>query len=249
MSVFKDEVYDDMDDLTKLIEPFEYIVNTELSLFPDEIELTPEMFISSVSNQWGENYLNLSLEVAVVNRAGELNLSNIAREVHQRGRFASDMFEFRWELDEEDGKITYDASAGTFSGGRLFLVKKKIAVEDSDIEKRMEQYIYNAIDNGFFGAKEVIKGNINEIAMLFGAKKAREERAWRNKVRQLALHFASLVKERKLVIKDFDLFKRFVTWIILYIKNGNLPAMSNITKLKIMMRSGNPIYSIQEEQV
>jgi hypothetical protein len=249
MSVFKDDVYDEMDDLTKLIEPFEYAVNTELSLYPDEFELTAEMLIPAISGSWGENYMSHALEAAVANKASELELKNISREIMSRGRFVTDMFEFKWEVDEEDGKIVFNASTGVITGGRLFVAKKKVAVEDSDIEKRMEQYIYNAIDNGFFGAKEVIKGNLNEIATLFGAKKAREQRSWRNKVRELALHFAALVKDRKLVIKDFDLFKRFASWIIAYIKNGSLPAMSNIARLKIMMRSGNPIYSIKEEPV
>lgn len=249
MSVFKDEVYEDMDDLTRLIEPFEYEVNTDLSLFPDEFDVSIDMILPGICNGWSEQYFSQELGNVVGDMATRLCLNSLTKEISSRSEFVRDMFEFRWELDEEDGDIVIDVANNTMSGGKLFIAKKKIAVEDTDIEKKMASYIYETINYSFDSARDVNKKNINQIADLFGATKARQERAWRNKIRCLAIFFRDLVKERKLLIKDFSLFKRFVKWIIMYVKNGNLPAMSNIARLKIMMRSGNPIYSIKEESV
>jgi hypothetical protein len=248
MDVFKDEVYEEMDDISKLIEPFEYSINNELAQFPDEFEITADKLNQSLDNGYHEHFMQDNLENIVRRVASDMSLNVLSKEIRTNWGFVREMFEIQARTDEE-GRIIYNAVTGEISGGKLFVVKRKIAVEDREIENKMAEYAYHTLSSAFNSASEVNKKNLNVIAELFGATEARQERSWRKKATKLGSHYRKLVREQKLVVKDFELFKRFINWNILYIKNGNLPAMSNITKLKIMMRSGKPIYSVKEEQV
>jgi hypothetical protein len=238
MDAFKDEVYENMDDISKLVEPFEYSVNNDLSQFPDEIELDTSMLKSIISYEsWSESWgQNLSFFVRA--KSDSLGLQSLSKEIgFNNSNFVHSMFIF---FDFENNIIT---------GGKIFLRKKKIAVEDNDIESVLNATIVKTFDNNFFGACDVNKKRLNEIAEMFGAKQARKERSWRKKTEELRNHFQEIVKNKNLVIKDVELFKRFLNWNVMYIKDGKLPAMANLARIKIMMRNGMPIYSIKEEQV
>jgi hypothetical protein len=249
MDTFKDEVYENMDDISKIVEPFEYILNNELAQFPDEIEVDKTILNSVVMSPYASEYMNEDISIFVRRKANALKLESLAKEVLNNYNFIATMFEFVTEPDVEDGDLYFNASTGEITGGKIFLRKKKIAIEDVDIEKTMENLVATVFQANFKVAKDVNKSRFNEIAEMFGAKEARKERAWSKKNNRLIAHFKSMVTNKKLVIKDVELFKRFLNWNVLYIKNGSLPAMANIARLKIMMRNGLPIYSIKEEQV
>lgn len=249
MDHFKDEVYENMDDISKMIEPFEFQLNNELAQFPDEFELTPIEMESIIawSGGWGEGYYE-SLDTLIKNRASKLNLESIRKEINSN-RNAHQMFDLVVEPDIEGVNLTYDLVTRQIEGGKIFIRKKIIALEDSAIESKMASHLHNKFSEYFIYASTVNKKRLNEIADMFGAKKAREERSWHKKVYELRKHFAAMIIDKKLPIKDFELYTRFVIWVINYIKDGSLPAMANIAKLKIMLRNGLPIYSMKEEGI
>ena len=247
-NTFVDEVYENMDDISKIVEPFEYELNNELAQFPDEIEIDKDIMYSILTHAYSEYSMGMNLHQILRGRASKLNLWKLSRELGNSYTFCTNMFELIVEKQHEDDEMEFDASTGEITGGRMFIRKKKIAVEDNDIEFAMFNHL-TTIKNSFNSAREVNKSRLNEIADMFGAKESRKERSWFRKLNRLITHIQSLVQDRKLIIKDFELFKRFVNWIVLYIKDGKLPALANLAKLKIMMRNCAPIYSIKEEPV
>ena len=249
MDHFKDEVYENMDDISKMIEPFEFQLNNELSVFPDEIELTSKDMESIIvySSGWSEGF-HESLDTLIKNQASKLNLETLRKEIASN-RSAHSMFEIIVDLDEEGCRLSYDFERRLIIGGKIFIRKKIVALEDSAIEVKMVNHIYYKFNEYFTSANTVNKKRLNEIAEMFGAKKAREERAWNKKVNALRTHFSAMITDKKLPIKDFELFTRFIIWNINYIKDGSLPAMANVAKMKIMLRNGLPIYSMKEEPV
>jgi hypothetical protein len=202
-----------------------------------------------LANSYNIEYLSDSLDSIITTLASKLNLLSLLKEIRNSNNLVRKMFEFAVELDEEDGVCYYYALTQQVTGGKIFIRKKNVGIEDKDIELAMIQACRSMLYNSFSFSKDVSKPRLNELADMFGAVEARKERSWSKKLSKLSGHYQKLIEERKLVIKDVELFKRFLNWNVLYIKHGKLPAMANIAKLKIMMRNGAPIYSIKEEQV
>lgn len=247
---FVDEVYESMDDISKLIEPFEFKANTELAEFPDEVEITPDRLYELACRSGGYYFESWSTGVnsLVYENARRLNLEAIVSETLNNSNFTTKIFEIVTVPDLEDGVITFDTVTKTISGGKVILRKKSLIVEDADIESRMITILVQRFNSEIFSPSCMDKKRLNEVANLFGAKEACKERAWKPKIDQLRIYYTKMIDEKRLPIKDMELFKRFVEWNINYIKHGNLPSFANITRLKIMLKSGLPIYSVKEDE-
>jgi len=246
MNIFQDKVYEEMDEITQMIEPFESKINVELSKFPDEF-LVEEEFLSAMVMfnfrrvSYGSIYEDL--RKIVERKASQMGLNFLAETARTNRNFMEEFF--RLEVSED---TVYDAELNKLYG-EVKVVKIKIGYEDKDLNEIMEAYLTNEFSKCFFSPGTVNNGRTNEILDLFNVKEGLAERKSLVKIRYLRNRYIDLIKDRGLNIKDIELFKRFVQWNLLYIRNGSLPALSNITKIKIMMRKGQPIYSIKEDIV
>lgn len=241
--MFKDKVYEELDDISKLVEPFQSGINEELALFPDEIEITNDMILNLHSKDWG--WSTFRVGDIISEKAKELNLKTIEREYHEISR---EFFEIKVENLEEGEEVTINFETGIMSH-RLLIVKAKIGYDDNELEKQARYKIINTLRRNLSSNKVVNKSRINEISDLYGAYDVRKDRTYRGKVRKLCKHLEELMDDRKLDIKDLGLCERFANWIILYVRDGNLPALNNVTRIKIMMHEDRPIYSIEERDV
>lgn len=235
--MFKDKVYEEMDDISKMIEPYQYSVNEELSQFPDEIEVKFELLDTS----WG---LNVREVVRV--EASNLGLKELANKSYDIG---PEFFEFKI-LDEfgeelEETKLNFRDRVLL---DKIVMRKKKIAYEDSDLEKMAKSSLRASLESVYGSYSNYSASRLNEIADLFNANEVMKERSIRRKFYRLRTHFDSLFDSKKLDIRDVGLSSRLGSWIVLYIKDGNLAALNNITRLKIMTHQNKPIYSMEEKE-
>jgi hypothetical protein len=247
MNIFQDKVFDEMDEITQMIEPFESKINVELAQFPDEFLLEEEFFetfLSYNSRRLGYNgKIYEDLRKIVERKATSLNLNFLA----ETARLNRDFMEQFFKLEVSEDTI-YDAETNKLYG-EIKIIKVKIGYEDRDLEAIMENYLSTEFSRVFRSPGAINNGRTNEILELFNVKDGMAERKSMYKIRFLRNKYIDIIKDRSLNIRDIELFKRFVKWNILYIANGSLPALSNITKIKIMMRRGQPIYSINEDIV
>lgn len=245
MELFKDKTFEEMDEISQMIEPFEFKLNEELSQFPDEFTLSEEFIAALVDyncRRLAYDYtIHEDLRTLVSRKASDLGLQNLSEKARLDRQFISDFFDL--EVSED---ASFNAHTNTLTG-EIKVIKKKIAYDDQDIEKLMKEHITQRFNNEFYFSSEINKPRINEILDLFGVTAGLSERKGLLKIEKLKDHFIQLIEDRSLIIKDMDLLKRFVDWNVKYIKDGSLPAFSNITKIKIMMRKGQPIYSIKED--
>ena len=244
IDLFRDKAYEELDDISQIVEPYQYGVNNDLALFPEEIILDSN-FIKNELEKEGSNrsYLNFSLASIVISLISDLNLNNLRNEIRYSYRVV-DMF---FDLQVSDG-ATFNASTNELIG-EIKIVKKKLAYEDKEIQALMMTYLKNKFSDMSYKPSRISKSRLNEICDLFNSTEALQDRSASGKLSYLFDKYKELISNRSLNIRDVDLFKRFVDWNYMYIVNGSLPAMSNITKIKIMMRSGLPIYSLKEEVI
>jgi hypothetical protein len=238
--MFRDLVYEEMDDISKMIEPFEYNINNEMANFPDQIEITINDVLRTYNSRWG--WEDLSAITIVEKKAEELGLTNLAK-MHSYD--LRKMFKFKIEDLGDDEEISIDLENNTLSH-KVFIVKEKFAFEEDELDKKVKGEIENIFRRGFNRAKYVNKSRMNEVAGIFGAKEVRSERGYRGKVHKLKKRINDLINDRTLNIKDYDLNIKFARWIVSYVRDGDLKAIRNLTTIKVMMHENKPIYSIQE---
>lgn len=240
--MFKDKVYEDLDDISRLVEPFQSKINEELAQFPDELEITKEMVLET-SSEWGWNSIRTSSLIS--QEAFKLGLTEVQTKAYD---IARKFFKIEVRDHEEGEQVTIDFKTGEMSH-KIFMVKTKLGYDDTELEKIARHNIVRTIKHNLSNNKSVNKPRLNEIADLFNAHEVKSDRSYKGKVRKFCKHLELLMDDRKLDIKDLELCARFGNWIALYVTNGNLPALNNITRIKIMMHENRPIYSIEERAV
>jgi hypothetical protein len=236
--MFKDKVYEEMDDISKMIEPYQYSLNEDLSKFPDEVQITAEYLDSPYG---------LSVRDVVRSEAQKLGLIELINRSYE---VSNEFFEFKIvdELGDNVDETSFDIKTG-YIRDKVFMFKKKIAYEDSDIEKIVKSSLLASLDSNYSRHSDLNISRINEVADLFNATNVKQNRSVRKKMYSLKLGFSRLVDSKKLDIRDVGLAQRLGKWIILYIKDGNLAALNNVTRLKIMTHQNKPIYSMEEKAV
>lgn len=242
--MFKDKVYEEMDEISRMFEPFQFSLNDELAQLPDRIEVLPEQVLNSDGYSSG---ITTTTTTIVKNLAREMNLLQIIDKMRllQNNEF----FKFEVETDLAEGEyVTLDGTTMKLSH-KIFVVKNKIAFDEQELEKMRKEYILGSIRRNFERSRDVNKPRFNEIADIYGAEIVKSERSFRGKVSEFANHIERLIDDKTLDIRDMDLCHKFVKWIVYYVKNGNLAALNNLTRIKIITHEKRPIYSIEEKEI
>lgn len=231
-NLFKDKTWDDFDEITQMFEPYVFSLNEALSKMPDEFDVDPKIFIE-------DNII--SIDRLVTRKVVELGLDISATNLLTGIDFYNEFFTFSLAIDES---ATLDGHTLTLDKPIKVVKKDKIAYEDKEIDEIMISYVKNHLYR-LSGAKRLNIKALNELVDLFNVKPKSNTK--HSKISALYSKYEELLEDKTLNIRDVDLFFRFVDWNVKVIRHGNLPAMANITKIKIMMRSEIPIYSIKEE--
>lgn len=242
--MFNDKVYDELDDISKLVEPYNSEFNNIISQYPDEIEIHPSVFKGAFSGGWGFSSVRVETILDVV--AKNLNLPKLTRASSYDSR-VDNFFEFEIKDLEEYETPTFNFETDHMSH-TIILKKVKLGLDDQELSKLAKNNILNAISGNLHNNRSVNKPRLNEIAELFGAQEAKSDRSYRGKVKKLCKRLEQLIDDQKLDIRDIELCKKFGQWVVKYVKDGNLPALNNVTRIKIMMHKNRPIYSIEERK-
>lgn len=242
--MFRDKTYEELDDISKLVEPYKCKLNEQLAEFPNEFEITEDMIMSAWDDYWG--WSSISINKLISDKFKELELEDLTQshtffDVRQ-------FFEIQVKDKAEGDNVMIDVKNNKLSH-KLHIVKFKLAYEDTELEKIGTDAIIQTIKNSLNSAKVVNKVRLNELADLYGADAVKRNRSFNGKVRFFCKHLISLIEDNKLEIRDIELCKKFGEWIVMYVRDGNLPALNNLTRIKIMMHEDRPIYSIEERSV
>lgn len=239
--MFKDKVYEGLDDISLLVEPFQSEFNEEIIQMPERIEVTTDNILSQYSH-WG---ISISMPQIVRDTARNLGLKQVEEDSWD---ISTQFYTFKAD-DLEDGETAeYDLENNNLSH-KMYAYKHKQCYTDEELTKIAKTKMKNIIRRRLDSSRLVNKPRMNEIADLFNADVVRSEGSYRSKVRKLITHLECMIDERKLEIKNFELYLKLAKWICLYISEGSLPALNNLTRIKIMTHQDRPIYSIEEKEV
>jgi hypothetical protein len=221
MSFFDDEVYENLDWLSQATMPLVFSGNKILSDLPDKIEVN----MRNVD-------LNSFLYVSEILHGFNIGHGSIATSIME-------CYVFKSEGEEIDPiKDIYPT---------VWLEKIKKDFSEKDIINYVRSHIIQHHTD-----KKADIGRINEILDLIDYKHTehtvnlRTSRSARKKMSGVFRRLHEIFSKNEWQVRDADLMISFVGWINQYILDGNLAALTNITKLKIMTHKNQPIYSIKE---
>jgi hypothetical protein len=232
LSFFKDKEYEEMDWLNLAIEEPVFSLNDILVSMPDEVEVTPE-FIENLD--WHTIDKSDLLKYAVDNA-----------KTWSKYRYSLvRAYEFKMTEDEV---VTFNFETGVLSHP-ISLVKTTKLFEGEELMDIVAGMACKVIQEGLGSYYNIDNKRANEILDLINPNsKVRSTRSASRKISGLKQELKAVILQDKWRIRNLDIFIKAAEWITEYIKSGNLAAITNFNKLKVMTRinGGAPIYSMEE---
>ena len=243
---FKDSVFEGLDDISQLVEPFQCRFNEELHKLPDRIEVDYSMLMKMISpSRYGDGFNSISIREILAHNTRDISINWEVVNPHLKSFFKlivddGDAEEKRWEchIDLERKRLSHP----------LTLIKDSAGYTDEELYDRMTDNLRQQCRQQLRRASQLYKANINEIAEVFDIEGVHKFRGLADKRNTLVTGLIEQFEERRINIRNFELGLRFADWIVHYIVNGNAAAIKNLTLFKVMMLNGKPIYSIDNEE-
>lgn len=235
MGVFDDKKFEELDWISQATEPIDSEMNEVLALIPDEVIIDFPTYRKIVEER------SYSID---------LHIDNFILYVLQKYAYNVELSYFQkrtlrscFKIEMADD-IYLDYERETITGEI-----KAIKVASTMDEKILEEMLgYEGIETvGQMYIDNASLGRANEIMELLGgcgeALRTRSERKKRNMLKNRLM---ALFKNNEWKIKDTTLANKVGFWIRDYIRYGNLAALSNFCRLKVMTHKEQPIYSMEE---
>jgi hypothetical protein len=231
MGVFDDKKYDELDWISKAVEPLESHITAIFGSMPDEYVFTFEDMNNLVDTA-GHNVYASEMVEFVCKKMGLIF-------TYEEKNFISGFFK-----SEVAPGTVIDYAKGTLSGS-IALRKTCEVIEDAKliqsfgIKGREAISALNTLDG-----KEA-SDRLKEIAELIACKEKLSGRM-ASKVREVGSRYTEIVQNNEWNIRSSILADKVGLWIHKYVKHGDLSALCNLTKLKVMTHKKLPIYSVEE---
>jgi len=233
--MFEDKIFDGLDDISKMMEPYTYSINDILSNMPQELTVTYDEICELIQRQSDR----FNIRAADILR---LKFRDSSEEI------LDNLMEFNnFYGIETSESLSIDFETSSING-ILKTVKIKNGYTEDELALKIKNKIIESIRNAMYSPSSFNKTNANELADLFDIKKVSSERGARAK-RELMVAGFNKILEEKLHIRDVDLAIRVARWIKKFLQDGNLGAINNLCKMKILSHKERAIYSIEDEVI
>ena len=226
MSFFQDETYEKMDWLSQAISPFIFSANDVLAKMPDVIELSEKKLMAHLNLLYSTR-----LDVYDLLRS---HLSDSRLDYSSRMMLAR---QYQFQCDHKQFTLSLDNDIQ--NDIKVCLVKQNHVIPDSEIIEHILAQI------SFNNRKTDSAKAVNDMLELLDNKE-KFGNSVKMKKRQIVHLYQKIVRENTWQIRNADLLVNAWNWIDNYVTKGNLAALANITKLKVMTHKNQPIYSMKE---
>lgn len=228
---FSDKKYENLDWISQAVEPWEWSVLDNLRQLPETIEITAADISANYDSYYGFAWTKMLL--TMLSGDHSLNDSDL-----------TDYIKGLYKVEIETGTVV-DFTDGTLSNP-IRLVKQKPTLSDEECLKFAASTVYANGGSFAYDLRDSEQyARAGEILDLIGANMT-HARGHRNRRHALDAALRSVFAEDKWRIRSMPLVEKIGTWVRDYIRNGDISAMANFAKLKVMTHAGKPLYSIVE---
>lgn len=246
MGVFVDKKYENLDWISAATEPMESVLNDVLGLLPDSYDISYDTYREIIGESWTTSIgvtgavRLIAKKIAAIDPDQQKIMSKISSfSWHQTNKLMS-CFQFQVE-----GNPIMDCTQQIIYGGTLKVIKVVNTLDEKILGDLLGKGGIDVVKGHYLNTSEISR--TNEIMELLGScEEGLKTRSLRTKKRVLVNRLQNLFKNNEWNIKDTELADKVGSWIIDYIYKGDLSALSNFCRLKVMTHKGNPIYSMEE---
>lgn len=231
-NLFTDKEYEDMEWLSKAIEPYIFYVNELLAKLPDQYDLT----IDDLLSQSGDYYNSVSKTATIDSLLKDLGINKNTLDSSNRDGLLS-CFVLQVEPD-----TTINLAEKTIHGA-VRLVKTKAAIDDEEIRDIFSHKFQSILWENTHG--ETLS-RLNELMDLLGIHVSRKSRSANKKINAICEFMGQILKDDVWKIRNEQLVLNLAKWMADFLSTGNLASLANITRLKCMTYNQHPLYSMQE---
>jgi len=231
MGVFDDKRYDQLDWVSQAVQPIETPLSALLEKLPESVRIDFDLIRSS-------------------DPAGNLNRDTLVESMMRK--FGSQVFTWKerdllfdcFEFNQVSEELILNLEDQTLTG-ELYLIKTKCVLDEDEIKNVMGEYGREQL--GRIQAYNMDQTRANEMLdLLEKSEAAMASRSGKVKKQAMLNRLSEIFKTNEWKVKSTDLANNISIWIKNYIETGDLAALSNITRLKVMTYKESPIYSIEE---
>jgi hypothetical protein len=242
MGVFDDKKFEELDWISQATEPIDSELNELLEKLPDELAIDFNTYMKLIGDRtYG---IDMSLDTVIHSLLQQTPSNEF--DVDKLSYNHRDQLKKCFKFEASTNNLTINFETRSIDGGELKLIKTATTL-DEDTLKNMLGYegICKVSHIGYLESSAL--GRINEIMELLGdCQTGLRTRSYRRKRHELVGRMQKLFKNNEWNIKDTGLADKVGFWIHDYIKEGNLAALSNFCRIKVMTHKGQPIYSMEE---
>lgn len=238
MGVFDDKKFEQLDWMSQITETIESEINGLLARLPDRFELD----ISYIRKYAAYTQFSISSDSVVQ----DLIRNQSVLTSLEYGEMSAMAKCFRLEMSP-NFEINFETDVIT---GSLALVKVIPTLTDEELQPLMGMKGIEAVRRINYDTEDkTILGRMNEMLDVLGkSEDAILTRSFKKKSNQIILRLREIFSTNEWRIRDMQLANKIGKWIADYISTGNLAALTNFCKLKVMTHNNMPIYSVEEEK-
>jgi hypothetical protein len=237
MGVFDDKKFQKLDWMTQITETIDSELNDLLARLPARTEFTMKDIL-----RWVSSGSQFSVRADSV--------------VHDMLRALPDNNQISWEETnkitgcfkfEMSPTLTVDFERHVMTG-TLTLVKTVPTLTDEELQPLMGIKGIEAVHKVYFEDKWPLD-RLNEMLDVLGqSEDIQRNRSHKKKIARIKERLREIFANNEWRIRDMKLANKVGFWIADYIRTGNLAALTNFCKLKVMSHNNMPIYSVEEEK-
>lgn len=223
--VMKDKVYEELDDISRFVEPWDMLTWKLMDKIPNEIDLSFDILKELFDS--GTNAYNDVLVTKIFSTLFEGD-----------EKWATDIISNLSLVERSDNTPDFwiDFSTNEMNG-RVFLVLRKPEYKDIPLA------ITKAVCRTFYPKVYDLK-RTKEVLEIFGVNTTKRN------VSTLATYLYNAITKNIADdvwrIRSDKVIYDMVRWAYMYIESGNYSAYASLLNLKCMVHRGNPIYSAEE---
>ena len=235
MSVFADKKFEELDWISQATEPIDSKLNEILGELPDEVVIDFKLYKQMIGDSYSFDLsLDRCISFSIYNSTSSQSLTWEQRDAIRP------CFKF-----ESEGDPIINFENQEITGGTIKMVKIQSTMDEKVLESLLGREGIMQVNSMFFSGPGISRAN-EIMELLGGCESGLKTRSERRKRVTIKSRLIKLFKENEWKIKDTELANKVGFWISSYIVDGNLAALSNFCRLKVMTHKGQPIYSMEE---
>lgn len=238
MDLFGEDQYQELDWLTKAIEPITDDLNDLLASLPEQLDFSIDDLAAVFPHCWDYRVNTFNLL--------KFKLSQLNIKIDDSGLHTLSSY---FDITNNANEINFT----TGEGGNVVLKKNASTMSEKHLKERLINVTNVAVMYGnhklwdYFDENDAaMVERLREVLDVLDCKDGLRARSLSSKTICFSQSIKEKFREDKFKIRNVQLAGKVASWYYKYVETGDLSIITNICRLKVMAYNERPIYKFEE---